>query len=81
MKRSAEVDRLSKNEVEFSVFCIENIADYLNINAKDIYELLTVKSSILFDYIVPSYEPLHSQSREYIVREIVDIMKEKGLLQ
>ena len=72
---------MSKKEVEFAVFCVENIADYLKMNAKDIYQLLSVKSSILFDYIVPSYEPLHSQSREYIVREIVDIMKEKGLLQ
>ena len=54
---------LSQKEIEFAVFCVENIADYLKMNAQDIYQLLGVKSRLLFDYIVPSYEPLHTQSK------------------
>ncbi len=73
--------RLSQKEIEFAVFCIENIADYLNMNAKDIYHLLGVESRILYEYVVPSYEPLHTQSKEYIITEIIDIMKQKGLVQ
>ena len=58
----------------------KRIADYLDMNAQDIYQLLGVKSRLLFDYIVPSYEPLHTQSKEYIINEIVDMMKQKELI-
>ena len=37
------------------------------------------KSDILYGYIVPEYEVLHTQSREYIVDEILDVMKERGV--
>ena len=37
------------------------------------------RSNILNDYIVPEYEILHTQSREYIVRELLDVMKERGV--
>ena len=75
-----EVFGLSQKEIEFAVFCVENIADYLKMDAQDIYQLLGVKSRLLFDYIVPSYETLHTQSKEYIINEIVDMMKQKELI-
>lgn len=37
------------------------------------------KSDILNGYIVPEYEVLHTQSREYIVEDILDVMKERGV--
>ena len=30
-------------------------------------------------YIVPEYEVLHTQSREYIVDDLLDVMKERGV--
>lgn len=42
--------------------------------------MLTEDSNILYDYIVPEYEMLHTQSKEYIVNDIVDFMKEKGVI-
>ncbi len=71
---------MSKKEIEFAVFCVESIAEELNMNAKDVYHLLTVKSRILDEYIVPSYEPLHTQGKAYVVNEIIGIMQEKGLM-
>ena len=71
---------MSQKETEFAVFCIENIADYLKISGKEAYDLLGVKSRLLFDYIIPSYEPLHTQSKHYIVREIIDMMRERRLI-
>ena len=41
------------NELEFVIFCIENIALKLKVNAEEVYIALTEKSSILNDYIVP----------------------------
>lgn len=69
----------NSNELEFAVFCIENVAAKLNVNAERIYQALTEKSDILNSYIVPEYEILHTQSREYIVNDLLDVMKERGV--
>lgn len=67
------------NELEFVIFCIENIALKLKVNAEEVYIVLTEKSSILNDYIVPEYEMLHTQSKEYIVDDIIEVMEERGV--
>ena len=69
----------NSNELEFAVFCIENVAIKLNVNAERVYHAFTEKSDILNDYIVPEYEILHTQSREYIVNDLLDVMKERGV--
>ena len=50
------------DELEFAVFCIENIA----MSLKKWYRALTEKSDILNSYVIPEYEMLHTQSKEYI---------------
>ncbi len=67
------------SELEFVIFCIENVAAKLGVNAERVYQAFTEKSDILNGYIVPEYEVLHTQSREYIVDDILDIMKERGV--
>lgn len=47
--------------------------------AARVYLAFTEKSDILYGYIVPEYEVLHTQSREYIVDDILDVMKERGV--
>ena len=69
----------NSRELEFAVFCIENIAARLGVNAERVYEAFTEKSDILNGYIVPEYEVLHTQSKEYIVDELLDVMKERGV--
>lgn len=70
----------NSNELEFAIFCIENIAAKLGVDAIDVYKALTKQSNILYDYIVPEYEVLHTQSKEYIVQDILDVMKERGVV-
>ena len=67
------------NELEFAVFCIESIAARLEKNAEGIYSMLTEKSDILFGYIIPEYEILHTQSKDYIVNDIISLMQERGI--
>ena len=67
------------NELEFAVFCIENVAMKLGVDAERVYQALAEKSDILNGYIVPEYDVLHTQSREYIVDDIVEVMKERGV--
>lgn len=66
-------------ELEFAIFCIENIADKLKKTADQIYVMLAEKSNILHDYIVPEYEILHTQGKEYIINDIIEVMKERGV--
>ena len=71
---------MNARELEFTVFCIENVAERLGAKGDEIYKLLTEKSDILDNYIVPCYDTLHTQGKEYIVNDIVDYMQEKGLV-
>lgn len=68
----------NSRELEFAVFCIENVAAKLGVDAERVYQAFTEKSNILNGYIVPEYEVLHTQSREYIVNDLLDVMKERG---
>lgn len=69
----------NSTELEFVVFCIENVADKLGVNAKRVYQAFAGESNILHGYIVPEYDILHTQSREYIVNDLIDVMKERGV--
>ena len=69
----------NSRELEFAVFCIENVAAKLGVNAERVYQAFTEKSDILNSYIVPEYEVLHTQSKEYIVDDLLDVMRERGV--
>ena len=69
----------NSNELEFAIFCIENVAARLGVDAERVYQAFTQKSDILNGYIVPEYEILHTQSLDYIVEDILDVMKERGV--
>lgn len=69
----------TERELDFAIFCIENIAIHFGVEAERVYEALTVKSDILNGYIVPCFDVLHTQGKEYIVEDIVELMKERGV--
>lgn len=69
----------SKNVLEFAIFCIEQVAAFLGVDAERVFDAMTKKSDVLYQYIVPEYEVLHTQSKEYIVNEILDVMRERGV--
>lgn len=74
------MDSAAQKELEFAVFCIENVAAKLGRPAEHVYKDLSEKSDILYGYIVPEYKSLHTQSREYIVEDIIEVMRERGVL-
>ena len=69
----------NSRELEFAVFCIENVATELGVDAERVYQAFTEQSDILNGYIVPEYEVLHTQSKEYIVDDLLDVMRERGV--
>jgi len=63
----------------FAVFCIEALADELGETGDNIYKMLTEDSDILDGYIIPCYDALHTQGKEYIVQDLIELMKERGV--
>jgi len=70
---------MDRKVLDFTVFCIENVAENLGLKSDEIYKLLTEKSDILDSYIIPCYDVLHTQGKEYIVNDIIDLMRERGI--
>ena len=64
----------------FAVFCIEALADELGTTGDHIYRKLTERSRILDDYLVPCYDVLHTQGKDYIVRELKEQMRQQDVL-
>ena len=60
-------------ELEFSIFCIENLALKMHMKPRDTYDILAKKTDLLQTYIIPSYDVLHTQDKEYIVNDIINI--------
>lgn len=71
---------MNEKILEFTIFCIESLSEKLGMDPKKIYKLLNVDSDILKNYIIPCYEPLHSQSKNYIVNDLVEVLKERGMI-
>ena len=67
-------------ELELAIFCIENIAIKLNTSGQDVYKMLTEETNILNNYIIPCYDVLHTQDKNYIVDDVIEVMKENSLL-
>lgn len=68
------------DELEFVIFCIENIAKELHMDARVVYTKLTEDSNLLISYIAANYDVLHTQGREYIVNDVISVMREAGLV-
>ena len=71
---------MTKKQLDFAVFCVENVAEKLDKNGAEIYELLSMKSQILDEYIVAHFDVLHTQGKDYIVNDLLEQMEKEGLL-
>lgn len=71
---------MDNEKMEFAVFCIENVAARLHVDAAVVYDAFARESDILDGYIIPCYDVLHTQGKDYIVDDLIDMMKEKGVI-
>lgn len=62
----------------FAVFLIHALAYEWKKPYKKVYEILN-DSGILDNYIIPHYDVLHTQGKQYLVEDITDFVKEKGV--
>lgn len=71
---------MDKKTLEFLTFCIGKLSIKLKLPQKEVYDRLK-KSGILYGYIVPSYDVLHTFSSRYLIEDLTEYMKEKGVLE
>lgn len=65
--------------MEFVTYCISKLGQVLNLSQQEIYLRLKI-SGILDDYLIPSYDVLHTFGSRYLVEDLTDYMREKGVL-
>lgn len=69
---------MNKDVLEFVTYCISKLSYLLNLSQREVYQRLK-KSGILYDYIVPSYDMLHTFGSRYLMDDLTEYMKEKGV--
>jgi len=68
----------TKNEIDFTVFIMHRLANRWGRTVPETYQLLT-KAGIMDDYIIAHFDTLHSMGEEYLIEDITDFAREKGL--
>ena len=71
---------MDKNILEFITYCISKLAQQLNLSQRDVYRRLK-SSGILYEYMIPSYDVLHTFGSKYLMDDLISFMKEKGVLE
>ena len=70
---------MDKKTLEFVTYCISKLLQVLKLPQREVYRRLK-ESGILYNYLVPSYDVLHTFSSRYLMEDLTDYMKEKGVL-
>lgn len=70
---------MDRKTLDFVTYCISKLSLSLKMPQQEVYKRLK-SSGILYDYIVPSYDVLHTFSSRYLMEDLTEFMKEKGVL-
>ena len=78
-QKTAEMEKIRKISKEqvvmaFVATCIETTARQLNTNYNEIYQRME-RVGMIENYILPNYEPLHSESREVLAERLIECLK------
>ncbi len=65
--------------LNFITYCISQLGHRLHLSQQEVYRRLK-SSGILYDYIVPSYDVLHTFGSRYLMDDLTEYMREKGVL-
>jgi len=65
-------------EKDFSIFLIHRLSERWGIPVPEIYSILN-DAGILDDYILKCYDMLHTLGSEYLVEDLTDFAREKGI--
>ena len=67
-----------EKELNFAIFIMYSLADYWKKSPPEVYKILNM-TGILDGYIIACYDVLHTLGKEYLVEDITEFVKEKGV--
>ena len=67
-----------EKELNFSIYILYSLADRWEKSPAVVYKILN-STGILDNYIIACYDVLHTQGREYLVEDITEYVREKGV--
>lgn len=72
---------LDELKLAFAASCVEGLARRLDMTYSDVYERMS-RTGVIEDYILPFYDTLHTESRDYLLDDVLEYMdnKEVGYL-
>lgn len=67
-----------EKELSFSIFMLYALAEKWKKTPAAVYKILNT-TGILDDYIIAGYDMLHTQGKEYLVEDITEFVRERGV--
>ena len=71
---------MQEYQLDFVTYCVGNLADRLNMSASKVYKMLR-STDILNGYMIPCYDVHHTFSKEYIIDDLINLLKKRGALK
>ena len=71
-------DLCKERELSFSIFILYALAEKWQMTPATVYKILN-STGILDNYIIAGYDMLHTQGKEYLVEDITEFVREKGV--
>lgn len=68
----------TEKELTFSTFILYSLSEAWNKTAVEVYKVLN-STGILDVYIIEAYDVLHTLGKTYLVEDITEIVREKGI--
>lgn len=68
---------INEKEMDFVVYCVENLANYINEDSVKVFDLLD-ENELIEGYILKFYDILHTQGRDWIVEDLVEQLEKSG---
>ena len=71
---------MQEYQLDFVTYCVGNLADRLNMSASKVYKMLR-STDILNGYMIPCHDVLHTFGKEYIMDDLINLLKKRGSLK
>ena len=71
---------MQEYQLDFVTYCVGNLVDRLNMSASKVYKMLR-STDILNGYMIPCYDVLHTFGKEYIMDDLINLLKKRGALK
>lgn len=69
---------INEKEMDFVVYCVENLANYISEDSVKVFDLLD-ENDLIEGYILKFYDILHTQGKDWIVEDLVEQLEKRGI--